>query len=300
MIRSGAVWAVSRRTTRRFFLLNPDGKGEMEQLFWYALGVAKIEHDVEVHAACLMSTHTHLVLSDPRGELPRFLQCFHRYLALSTKALRGWTGEVFDKRSTNAHELVGTAAMVKSLGYLMANPVAAKAVRFAKDWPGAQTLPHELGRRVVRASRPAYFYDPSNERWPDEVEIALTVPSALREQVGEQNTRRSVAAYLRDAERAALREVQRSGRAFAGVRKVLRQSWRKFAASEEDGGRVQPQFAAAGDRPAQAMAIAAHRHFRRAYRDALARWCDGDRDAVFPYGTWWLAQFHGVHVEPPT
>ncbi len=41
--------------------------------------------------------------------------------------------------------------------------------------------------------------------------------------------------------------------------------------------------------------------FRHAYRVALDRWRDGDREAVFPYGSYWLPHFHGANVEraPP-
>ena len=38
-----------------------------------------------VRAACLMSTHAHEVITDVRGEYPKFLETFHRNLALRTK-----------------------------------------------------------------------------------------------------------------------------------------------------------------------------------------------------------------------
>ena len=45
---------------------------------------------VLVNAACLMWTHCHEVITDMRGEYPRFLQTLHRNLAFRTKAFRGW------------------------------------------------------------------------------------------------------------------------------------------------------------------------------------------------------------------
>jgi hypothetical protein len=45
-----------------------------------------------VHCATVMSTHEHLVVTDTRGELPRFLQELHRLLALGIKVLRKWEG----------------------------------------------------------------------------------------------------------------------------------------------------------------------------------------------------------------
>jgi putative transposase len=98
IVDPGATLALSRRTTRRHFLLNPDEARQIEQRYWYCLGHAAPLHGVLVHAACLMSTQAHEVITDIRGEYPRFLQTFHRNLALCTKAFRGWPEEVFNKR----------------------------------------------------------------------------------------------------------------------------------------------------------------------------------------------------------
>ena len=121
------VWALSRRTTRRHFILNPDEARQMEQAYWYCLGHAAQRHGIAVHAGCLMSTHSHEVITDVRGELSLFVQTFHRHLALCAKAFRGWPGEVFDKRSTGAHELLTPEATIESLEYLNAKPDESKA-----------------------------------------------------------------------------------------------------------------------------------------------------------------------------
>jgi putative transposase len=63
IIEPGTVWALSRRTTRRHFLLNPDEARQMEQAYWYCLGYAAKAHGVLVHAGCLMSTHCHEVVT---------------------------------------------------------------------------------------------------------------------------------------------------------------------------------------------------------------------------------------------
>ncbi len=49
----------------------------------------------------------------------------------------------------------GSAAT--SAAYAIANPPKAFAVRYAKDWPGAKTLPSDVGRRVIRVKRPGRF-----------------------------------------------------------------------------------------------------------------------------------------------
>jgi hypothetical protein len=74
IVDPGITLALSRRTTRRHFLLHPDEARQMEQVYWYCLAYAANLHGVLIHAACLMSTHCHEVITDVRGEYPRFLQ----------------------------------------------------------------------------------------------------------------------------------------------------------------------------------------------------------------------------------
>jgi len=218
IVEAGATWALSRRTTRRHFLLNPDEARQMEQAYWYCLGHAAQIHGVIVHAACLMSTHSHEVVTDVRGELPRFLQTFHRNLALCTKAFRKWPEEVFNKRSTGAHELLTRAAMIESLAYLIANPVEAMAVRYARDWPGAQTLPRDIGTRAIKARRPAHYFDPNNPDWPEVIELRLQMPAALELDYGAELARERIAQRIREREHRAWQESKRTGIAFVGRR----------------------------------------------------------------------------------
>ncbi|MEM7139304.1 MAG: transposase [Myxococcota bacterium] len=298
IVEPGTVYALSRRTTRRHFLFNPDESGQMAQSFWYCLGVAAETHGVVVHAACLMSTHLHAVLTDVRGELPRFLHAFHRNLALCTKSLRGWPEEVFNKRSSSAHELVSQEAMVEALAYLMANPVEGSAVRYAKDWPGATTLPKELGRRVVSARRPAHHFDPQNPDWPDEVSFALEVPASLAVDYGTKLVQDRVAERLRQRERQAWAEAKRSGIPFLGPRRVLKLSPFRQARTFEAVGTLNPQFAAAGNRQAAIDAVKRRRAFREQYERALHQWMHGDRSVRFPQGTWWMRVCHGARCGP--
>jgi putative transposase len=199
IVDPGATLALSRRTTRRHFLLHPDEARQMEQVYWYCLAYAAKLHGVLVHAACLMSTHCHEVITDVRGEYPNFLETLHRNLALCTKAYRGWPEEVFNKRSTGVHALLTPEAMMESIAYLIANPVEAGAVRYAKDWPGAHTLPAHIGTRVIRVKRPTHYFRPNNPEWPEEIELRLEMPAALELDYGPELARARIAERVRDA-----------------------------------------------------------------------------------------------------
>ncbi len=298
IVDPGATLALSRRTTRRHFLLHPDEARQMEQVYWYCLAYAAKLHGVLVHAACLMSTHTHEVITDVRGEYPRFLHTLHRHLALCTKAYRGWPGEVFDKRSTGVHSLLTPEAIVDSIAYLIANPVEAGIVRYAKDWPGGHTLPGHVGTRVIRVKRPKHYFDPTNAQWPDELELRLEMPVVLELDYGPELARERIAARVRDKQHQAWNEARRSGRSFIGPRRVLKLAHTKRARSYEVFGSLNPKFAAAGNRGVAAEAVRRLRAFKAQYARALAAWTAGDRNACFPQGTWWMRVCHGARCGP--
>lgn len=270
----------------------------MEQAYWYCLAYAAHLHGVVVHAACLMSTHAHEVITDVRGEYPRFLETLHRNLALCTKAYRGWPEEVFNKKSTGVHALVSPEAMVESIAYLIANPVEAGAVRYAKDWPGAHTLPADVGTRVIRVQRPKHYFDPDNRQWPEVLELRLEMPVELELDYGPALARERIAARVRAKQHAAWNHAKRTGRAFVGPRRLLKLLHTKRAQSYETFGSLNPQFAAAGNRAAATEAVKRLRSFKAQYARALRAWTAGDRDACFPVGTWWMRVCHGARCGP--
>ena len=298
IVDPGATLALSRRTTRRHFLLNPDEARQMEQVYWYCLAYAAKLHGILVHAACLMSTHSHEVITDVRGEYPKFLQTFHRYLALCTKAYRGWPEEVFNKDSSGAHALLTPEATLEAIAYLIANPVEAGAVRYAKDWPGAHTLPAHVGTRVIRVKRPPHYFDPNNPEWPEELELRLEMPVALELDYGPELARERIAERVRDKQHQAWNRAKRAGLSFVGPRRVVKLAHTKRAKSYEVFGGLNPQFAAAGNRAAATEAVKRLRAFKAQYARALGAWTAGDRSACFPEGTWWMRVCHGARCGP--
>jgi putative transposase len=132
----GATYLITRRTLRRHLLFRPDAV--ITQLLVYALAVSTSRFGVQMHALCAMSTHLHLVVTDVQGVLPRFLQYFHRLVALGTKVLRKWEGPVWDHEATSVVRLLTRGAVVEKIAYVLANPVAAGLVRHASEWPGGE------------------------------------------------------------------------------------------------------------------------------------------------------------------
>ncbi|WP_437722150.1 transposase [Sorangium sp. So ce861] len=294
-ITPGATYMITRRVLRRHLLFRPDAA--LTQLLIYALAVSARRYGVQVHALCAMSTHLHLIVTDAAGVLPRFLQFFHRIVALGTKVLRTWEGPVWDHEAPSVVRLLTRGAVVEKIAYILANPVAAGLVRHAREWPGANVDIDALGRGELRAARPSAYLDPENPQWPEEIALSLPLPPVI-EQDSAEAFREEVAAELERQEAQAHAELLRQGRRFLGAERVSAVSPYARATSFEALRECNPTFAVGREQgDARRVAGAAVRAFRASYRAALERWRAGVRSVVFPAGTWWMRVFHGVMVQ---
>lgn len=289
----GSSVFITRRTLRRHFLLRPDR--EVRQLFVYALAVSAARYGLQVHSFCAMSTHYHLVATDPCGELPAFLAYFHRSVALGLKVLREWEGAAWDDAQTSVVQLTTRAAILDKIGYALANPVASGLVRYARDWPGAKSRIADLAGGRMRAARPAYYFDAENDGWPDHAELELSLPPGVATEDADA-WRDAARASVTEHETRARQEVADKGWKFLGAERAEKVSPHDRATSFEPLASRNPTFAIGGVPGAYQAAVRVLRAFRAAYDAALARWCAGLRDAVFPTGTWWMVRHHGAAV----
>lgn len=293
----GATYLITRRTLRRHLLFRPDAA--ITQLVIYSLAVSARPFGILVHAVCCMSNHLHLVVTDVNGVLPRFLQFFHRIVALGTKVLRAWEGPVWDHTPTSVVRLWTRAAMAEKMAYVLANPVAAGLVREARDWPGVMGCAGIPGGKKLRARRPSVFFDPSNPQWPEETELPLTVPPEV-DPAGAEGFCRMVAAELERQEARARTEVKERGEGFVGSERVCQTSPYDRATAPEPLRAPNPTFAVGRNQgTAWHRAREVAREFKAAYRRALECWRAGAREVIFPGGTWWMCVHHGVCANKP-
>jgi len=295
LVVPGDTLMITRRTLLRHHLFRPDPA--IRQIYLYTLALCARQFGILVHAVTLMSTHEHLIVTDPQGRYPKFLQRLHRLVSLGTKGLRKWGGPTWDHEQTSVVRLLTEQAVIEKLAYVMANPVQAGLVRHARDWPGIIVLPHELGRRTWRMERPDAYFDPKNSEWIDTAELSLTLPPALEQAYGPEALRDAVRIELERQERLAHQEVKRRGGRVLGAERVRRLSPYRRATSFELLRNRNPTFAVGrGQRRLFFAAVAELRAFRRAYRQAFDEWRAGLREAVFPAGTWCMCKVHGVVV----
>jgi len=112
-IHPGTTYLITRRTERRHCLLRPDLV--MNAFLLYAFVISARRHGMMLHAFCAMSTHVHYVITDPSGRLPRFLEMFHRLVAIAVKIIRLWDGAVWERSQTSVVELCTRQAIVEKI-----------------------------------------------------------------------------------------------------------------------------------------------------------------------------------------
>lgn len=292
-ILPGRTYLISRRCLCRFYLLRPEFF--VNNLFIFLLAVLSVKYGIAIHAFCLLSTHEHLVLTDMLGNLPDFLRDLHRLTALAMKVCRKWEGAFWDSDQTSVVHLKTPEAIAEKIAYVMANPTAVGAVRYAADWPGLVTLPKEIGKGTRTAKRPSVFFDQESEQWPETATLTLQMPPMIEEAYADP-----VAVIKREYEelqRQARQKMADTDRAFLGPDRAMKLSPYQRATSWEELRSLEPTFAVGRcQSAARRLALAALKAFRGAYRAALGLWRSGDRTAVFPAGTWWMATFHGAPV----
>ena len=297
-IRAGKIWFVTRRTTRRHFLLRPDADRTLQRLYWYATAVAAEETGIELHAVQMLSTHVHEVLTDTRGELPRFLQRRNRLFANAIKCHRGWPEEVFARGSPNCVALHGAAAVEKEIGYTLANCVEAGLVARPEDWPGVTIAREGLGRALIRVARPAVYFDAGNSRWPAEAVLRITLPDVLVKAYGSRTDARNALTRAVDvAVDVARAAAAKAGRLIGALADLMRVPFDRRASSYEPFGKRVPNFATAGQSDATRRAREERATFLSKYKKALDALRRGEEGALFPYGTWRLCREFGAARE---
>jgi REP-associated tyrosine transposase len=276
----GTTYLVTRRCLRRKSLLRP---GKVPNLvFAYLLARAAQRSGVVVHAFCVLSSHFHLVVTDPGANLPLFHQYLDSLVARAINALYGLWDTFWDPDSYNATALDSAEDIIDRCAYVLANPVAAGLVRRARQWPGLWSSPADVGR-TLEFERPAHFFD-SAGYLPERIGLTLAVPPGCGS-LEEFRTRLEAALAEREAKAAS----ERTG--FLGVTRVLKQRVLDRPASRERRRQLRPRFAAR-DQGRRLELARRLKVFLAEYREALLAWREGNRDVAFPMGTYHMRVAH--------
>ena len=297
----GTTLFVTRRTTQRQFFLRPSA--EVNQVYLYNLGFYLMKHQaVDLHSYCAMPNHPHLVATDGDGNFPDFMRDVNGTTAQALNVHLDREENFWSSGKPNYVDLAEGQDVIDKITYTLANPVAARLVRSRHQWPGAISSDHQIGGRVICIKRPRFYYNP--RYWPDEVWIRLGIPPPFRH-LGREEYQRLVVEATDAREDRIRQEVAREGAQFGTKRRALLVSpfdRPKNAAKKtpEKQRKITPRIAAK-NAEVRKKKLSELQEFLAAYRAALARFVDGERDVVFPYGTFKMRRYLNVTCAgPPT
>lgn len=298
-IRPGTTWLVTRRTTRRHFLLRPDRAGAFQNLYWYVTALLAPRFGIELHAVQVLCSHMHEVLTDTLGQLPRFLEQRNRLLANAIKCLHGWPEEVFARKAISCVALYGADAVEKEIAYTLSNCVNAGLVQSPEEWRGPSVSIDDIGEREICAHRPEVYFDAKSPSWPAQVQMRVTMPQLLVRLHGSAaRARVRLSRMLNEAVDAARLSLRRAGKVARGMRRVFATAHTVRASAAEKYGLRYPHFAAAGNVQEAKRAVRERHTFLQKYRDAFQAFREGVRDVLFPCGTWRMRRDAAVLLAP--
>jgi REP element-mobilizing transposase RayT len=279
----GTTVLLTRRCALRNYLLRP---GRLtNEVFGYVLAVAARRHGILLHAYCVLSNHYHLVVTDPRARLPRFVQFLNAMVARALNAALDREDFFWDSRPYSAVVLPTPADAADKAAYALANPVAAGLVERGQQWPGLWSNPTKLGSGRIEVRRPVGFFDPGGDL-PEREVLELTVPPGFE---SAEAFRELVETGLKERESLAHRAIKR----FLGVARVLAQRVTGRPTKPPPRGGLRP-LVASRDAQKRVEVLRRLKAFLGAYSEALCARREKVPGVVFPAGTYQLRVEHGV------
>ena len=150
IIAPGCPHHVTARGNRREPIFFEDGN---QELYLDILADQMARARVEVWSYCRMPNHVHLILT-PQDEagMGRAMGTTHRRWAQFVNARGRWRGHLFDDRYASV--AMDEAHLLTAVRYVALNPVRARLVARAEDWPWSSVRAHLAGEDdgVVRVA----------------------------------------------------------------------------------------------------------------------------------------------------
>jgi putative transposase len=284
------TYFITRRATQREFWLKPTRL--TTQIFLYCIAMAARKTGVKVHAACVMSNHWHAVVSDSGTDVADFYAWVHKYVAKAVNCAMKREENMWAAEKASVVTLESPEDMINKIVYTLCNPVSAHLVARAESWMGVWLYRRSHSRTVKRPN--VYFKDDGT--MPETAEL-LIHPSPGHEHLSTEAYEKLIAERIALEETNIANDMTATNKRFMGMDAVLRQPHRERPKSIEPRGGMNPRFAAS-NKELRINAIERYKQFVADYWEALRAWRKGNRDVVFPAGTYAMRIHAGVNVAP--
>ena len=251
-----------------------------------------------------MSSHIHLVVSDPSVQLPKFMHALDLAIAKSMNTELRRRENLFVPESYDPVTLEDDEAVLSAIVYTLMNPVAAGLVRFGHQWPGLRTNPRDLAGRHIVARKAGRFFT-GNSTAPELSEFDIVRPPLFTRDLTDAQLVELVRQRVEEQEAVCQAKMASENRSFMGRKRVLALSPMTVARTSEPLGKLNPRVAA-GQRHRRITAIRKLQAFLADYREALERYLgylERDikraREVIFPAGTYLMRVRHSVQCQAP-
>lgn len=290
-IHKGTRYKITRRCLERRFFLVPSP--EINEQIGYWLAVCLEEHGIQLHAACFMSNHYHLDVTDVGGNLPAFKNHFNATLARLVNSTRGRFDKFWAEDRPSDVRLLEDDDVIEKMAYTLANPTSAGLVKWGRRWPGLTTYSMGFGDSLD-FEKPKTFFDPNNNSLPQTALLRLVRP-AIELELSDDELHGKLMVEVRRREVEMQREMRAKGRRFLGECRILRQKWNLSSRSREKRFELNPTFASK-NKWARIAQVQRDRDWEARYAAAMDALLGGARDVLFPAGSYWMRLFAGARV----
>lgn len=321
-ILPGTTYLVTRRCAQRQFLIRPSA--EINEIMLFCMIYGAIKYEILIHAYFFASNHYHIVLTDTKGWIPFFQAWMNRMIARGVNALYGRNENLWRPGAYNAVMLQGWERtegapldapikqtcqpwpedkghedVVDKIVYTLVNPVAAGLVDRGFKWPGLWSPPALMSSGHIEASKPRCFK--RDGCLPSKVRIQLCPPPGFKD-ISPKAFSNMIAQRVQKSEDVIQIQRKTEGKGFLGATTVKIQSPLTIppsTLSQERNQSIVPRFAAKNKERRRNLLIQL-KNFLATYRDALKRYCTGNRKVIFPAGTFKMKYFFNVQCQPLT
>lgn len=291
----GSTVMVSRRIARRQLLVRPSDL--VNRIFLYCIAVAAARANVILHAVVVLGNHLHIVLTDPDARLPEFTRWLFEFTAKCVNASLGRWENLWSSEEPSVVKLEHPDDFLDKVLYTMANPVAAALVGKSEDYPGLVTQPKDYleGPKVV--GRPEVFFRQDGPT-PATAKLELVPPPGF-EEMGVEGFAQMVKEELEAREMDLRLQHRDARRPILGRKGVMEQDPFAYPESKEPRRNLNPRVGAK-NKWRRVEALKRVKDFVVDHAKALARLVAGERDVLFPAGTYWARVHLAVRCLEPS
>ena len=257
-----------------------------------------------------MSNHIHLVVTDVRGTLPKFMRELLSETGKAIKVAIGTTCRIWSPERYSAVEVLDRDAALRAISYCQTNPTEA-GLTLPKDWPGLTSAIYKFGGTLT-AHKPGFYFGANR---PDSVSCQLSpLPEAIGHSKQSQEAKKQQSAeaeLLAYREQCTLLQSTIEKRVAESVDEILRKRREKgrpklagrdavLAAPRSQRGNhpfrgINPKFMTR-DRELMKREIAEYKAFCVAHGQAKESYIGGKKNVLFPYGTYGYRELLRVNV----